>query len=207
MGDLPSRDRVLDGLPELSEFRPIILEAWQRWMDEISPGTRKDLGESTRAFMVHDFMIAATAKRLDGIATLHDKTKLKLFVIGDYAIRFKKHDSLLMSRNQETKQVKNFMGQIPLSGIPAVHNLEVGYVLDKLGTAIVSTNLVCPNGYKNPPYWHIELHDEGYELSDIVDLFPQGNPPTGNDSEEQGSRWQRRDSGVVVPFDRNKKPR
>lgn len=68
MGDLPSRDRVLDGLPELSEFRPIILEAWQRWMDEISPGTRKDLGESTRAFMVHDFMIAATAKRLDGIS-------------------------------------------------------------------------------------------------------------------------------------------
>lgn len=202
MASLPSRDQVLDELPEMSEFRPIMTEAWQRWQDEIKPETKIDLTDSTRAFAVHNFIVAIAAKRLDGAATLHDKSKLKLFTIRNYAIRFKKHDNDLISSNAETKQVKRYMGQMQLSGIPATFNLEVGYVLDPLGTNIVSTNLVCPNGYKNQPYWHIELHDDGYELSDVVDLFEPNDPPPVN--EEQGARWRRRDSGVIIPFTRNK---
>lgn len=208
MAELPSRDQVLDDLPEISEFRPLMLEAWQRWIEEIGPGTKKDLNASTRAFMVHDFIVAAAAKRLDGIATMHDKSTLKLFVIRGYAIRFKKHDTELISRNQETSQVKAFMGQLPLNGIQTVHNIEVGYVLDDLGTSISSTNVVCPNGFKNTPYWHIELHDHGYELSDVIDMFPENSPQSAaNDIEEHGSRWKRRESGVIIPFNRSKKPK
>lgn len=207
MASLPSRDMVLDELPEMAEFRPIMLEAWQRWQDEIDPATKIDLTDSTRAFAVHNFIVAGAAKRLDGVAITHNKAKLRLFAIRNYLIRFKKHDADLISSNVETRQVKRFMSQMPLSGIPTMFNLEAGYVLDALGTKIVSTNLVCPNGFKNQPYWHIELHDDGYELSEVVDLFD--SPDAGAaavDTEEQGSRWRRRDSGVIIPFAR-KKPR
>ena len=202
---LPSRDQVLDELPEISELRPIMLRAWERWVDEIGPGTRKDLTDSTRAFMVHDFIVTEAVRSLDGIAKVHDKSALRLFTIRNYALRFKKLDNELMSRNQETSQVKAFMGQLPLDGIPAVHNLEVGYVLDRLGTEVVSTNVVCPNGYKNPPHWHIELHDEGYELSDVIDMFPDGPSPNQMDTLEYGAQWKRRESGVIIPFSRNNK--
>ena len=205
MAELPLRDQVLTDLPEMAEFRPIMLEAWQRWQDEVDPSTKVDLTDSTRAFVVHNFIVAEAAKRLEGVAVLHDKSKLKLFLIGNYAIRFKKHDPALISSNVETRQVKRFMGQLPLSGIPSIHNLEVGYVLDPLGTQIVSTNLVCPNGFKNPPHWDIELHDDGFELSDVIDLFsPPDAPISTDDSVEQGARWRRRDSGVIIPFTRSK---
>jgi len=209
MALLPSRDQVLDELHDaIPEFRPIMAAAWQRWLGDIGPGTRKDLDNSTRAFIVHNFTIAEAAKRLDGVAEIHDKSALKLFTIGDYAIRFKKLDTELMSRNAETDQVKAFMGQLPLDGIPATYHLEVGYVLNSLGTEITATHVVCPNGYKNVPYWNIELHDDGYELSDVIDLFPEDQPPLPSDnSEEIGSRWKRRESGVIIPFDRSKKPR
>jgi hypothetical protein len=208
MASLPSRDQVLDELPEIAEFRPIMLGAWRRWQDEIPAGTKKDLDNSTRAIIVHNLTVSEAVKYLDGIAVMHDKWALKLFTIRDYAVRFKKLDTELMSRNQETDQVKAFMAQLPLSGIPAIYHLEVGYVLDKLGTEIAETHVVCPNGFKNAPYWNIELHNDGYELSDVVDLFPENPPPNSSDNgEERGSRWKRRESGVIIPFDRSKRPR
>lgn len=203
MSVFPSRNKVIDDLPELSVLRTIMLESWHRWMTEIPPVTRIDLCDSARAFVVHSFIKAAAIKHFGSTAKPFDKSKLKLFVIGEYAIRFKKHDAELVSRNQETKQVKNFMQQLPLTGVPATFNLEAGYVLDSAGTEIISTNLVCPNGYKNRPYWHVELHDDGYELSDIEDLFPENPLPEDADT---GARWKRRDSGVVIPFTRTKKP-
>lgn len=205
MARLPERDRVADELPEMSEFRPAMLDAWERWRS-LDAADRVDLSDSARAAVVHDFIIAEVAKRLDGVATLHDKAFLKVFAIREYSIRFKKHDVELVSRNQETNQVKAFMGQMPLDGIPTIYNLEAGYVLDGLGTEIASTNLVCPNGYGNQPYWHIELHDEGYELGEVRDLFPP-EPGPDHEQEERGARWKRRESGVIIPFERISKRR
>jgi hypothetical protein len=208
MASLPSREKVLDDLTDhIAEFRPAMTAAFQRWRN--LPGdVLVDLNDSARATVLHCFIVAAISKRLAGVVEIYDKSALKLFVIGQYAIRFKKHDETLSSRNQETDQVKAFMGQQTLDGIPSVHNLEAGYILNGLGTDIVSTNVVCPNGYKNSPHWHIELHDDGYELGDVVDLFPTDPQPKPTDSTEIGqSKWKRRESGVIIPFDRSKKPR
>ena len=205
MARLPEREKVAADLPEMAEFRPAMLDAWNRWR-ALDAKARVDLTGSARAIIMHDFIIAEVAKRLGDTATLHDKAFLKVFAIRGYSIRFKKHDVELVSRNQETKQVRAFMGQMPLDGIPTMYNLEVGYVLDGLGTEVVSTNLVCPNGYGNQPYWHIELHDEGYEFGEERDLFPL-EPGPEHEQEERGARWKRRESGVIIPFERISKRR
>lgn len=202
MAELPDREKVIADLSELPDFRPAILAAWERWRKR-DPRELLDLNDSARAMMVHCFIVAEAAKRLAGRAQRHDKAGLVVFAIRDYSIRFKKLDAQLVSRNQETEQVKAYMQQRQLDGIPTLWNLEVGYVLDKIGIEVASTNLVCPNGYKNEPYWHIELHDEGYQLGEIQDLFAPENQP--DDSEPLRAQWKRRDSGVIIPFNRKSK--
>ncbi len=202
MSELPNRDQVVADLPELADIRPAIVAAWNRWA-KFDPADKKDITDSARAAVVHSFIISEATKNLGGAATVYNRYGLVVFEIRGYAIRFKKHDEQLLSRNQETRQVRDFMGQQPLEGVPSVWNLEAGYVLDRIGSSIVSTNVVCPNGFKNEPYWHIELHEQGYELSAVHDLFaPENQPEQG---EPQGSRWRRRDSGVIIPFSRGRK--
>ncbi len=200
MPSLPDRNTVLDELSELSELRPAMVEAWDRW-GALSPEFRVDMNDSARATIIQRLIVSAALKRLP-TANVHIKAHLVIFAVGNYAIRFKKLDEELISRNQDTTQVRQFMGQIALEGIPTTHNLEAGYVLNPLGTEIASTNLVCPNGYKNPPYWNIELHDVGYELSEVQDLFADRSEPR---EEEKGARWKSRESGVIIPFDIGKK--
>lgn len=198
---LIERDVAIDALPSMAEFRPIMLEAWAEWM-ELPAIYRSKMTASARAFSVHDLMVDLAVRRLSPFASIFDRAGLKLFVFADtISIRIKKHDEDLASRNQPTKQVKAFLGQQQLNGVPAVHNLEMGYVLDPSQTAIASTNLVCPNGHGNRPYWHIELKDEGYQF-DVTDLFDRGhNTQDGTDS-DSGSRWKKRESGIVIPFKR-----
>jgi hypothetical protein len=202
MGHMPliEREEAIEALPEMSEFRPATMEAWAEWRD-LPTSYRSKLTPGARATSVHDLIIAAAARRLSGAARIYDKAGSKLFVFGDIAVRFKKHDEDLASRNQPTKQVKEMLGQRPLAGVPAAHFLEAGYILDRSETEIVATNLVCPNGRGNDPYWYIELQDEGYQFG-VTDLFDRGPPPPDDDSDKGGSRWVTRESGVVIPFKR-----
>ena len=203
---LIEREAAIDALPHLAEFRPILLEAWDEWLEQPAKFRSKMTG-SSRATIVHDLIVDGAARRLGAVARLIDKAALKLFVFEErICIRFKKHDPDLSSRNQPTKQVKDFLGQRPLDGVPATHHLEVGYVLDPSETQVVSTNLVCPNGHKNRPYWHVELKDEGYQC-EVTDLFDPGVPPDDNASAEEGSKWRSRDSGIVIPFKRIVRPK
>jgi hypothetical protein len=203
---LIEREAAIDALPQLSEFRPILLEAWEEWLEQ-PPRFRSKMTGSARATIVHDLIVDRASRRLGQLARLFDKAALKLFVFEErICVRFKKHDQDLSSRNQPTQQVKDFLGQRPLEGIPAVHHLEVGYVLDASETQVVSTNLICPNGHKNRPYWHVELKDEGYQC-EVTDLFDQGVPPEDHERVETGARWKTRDSGVVIPFKPIVKPK
>ena len=191
--------------PAMAEFRPIMLEAWNEWM-ALPAGFRAKMTPSARAFAVHDLMVDAAIRSLTEMARILDKSGLKLFVFEDtIAIRIKKHDDDLASRNQPTRQVKDFLGQRQLDGVPAVHHLEMGYVLDPSQTEITSTNLVCPNGHGNRPYWHIELQDEGYQV-EVTDLFDRSRNEQEEPESETGARWKQRDSGVVIPFKRIVKP-
>lgn len=203
---LIEREAAIDALACMAEFRPILLEAWEEWLEQPAKFRVKMTG-GARATIVHDLIVGIASHRLSGVARVFDKAALKLFVFGEQiCIRFKKHDQELAPRNQPTKQVMDFLGQRPLDGVPAVHHLEVGYVLDPSETQVVSTNMVCPNGHKNRPYWHVELKDEGYQC-DVTDLFDSGLPPDGDSHSEEGSKWKSRESGVVIPFTRIVKPR
>lgn len=202
---LIERDVAVDAIPVMSEFRPIMLDAWAEWM-ELPAKYRAKMTASARAFSVHDLMVDLAARRLSGFARVFDKAGLKLFVFEDtISVRIKKHDEELSSRNQPTKQVKAYLGQEQLDGVPAVHNLEMGYVLDPSQTVISSTNLVCPNGHKNKPYWHIELKDEGYQY-EVTDIFDASRTAKEEPESDTGSRWKKRESGVVIPFNRIVKP-
>jgi hypothetical protein len=134
-----------------------------------------------------------------------DSAGLKLFIFFDViAVRFKKLDDYLCTRNQPTLQSERFSGQQELDGIPAKHNLNAGYVLDPSELEIGSIHVVCPNGDK--PYWVIDLHEGGYECKSI-DLFEQGGKDNKGaaDDEPRRARWRRKESGVIVPFDRHGK--
>jgi hypothetical protein len=198
---LIERDAAIDALSEISEIRPIFMESWKQWLEQPA-GFRSKMTPTARAAVVHDLVIDNAAKKFASSAHIVDKSGLKLFVFGDICLRFKKHDRDLASRNQPTKQVKDFMGQRVLDGVPAVYNLEAGYVLDETETEIEATNLVCPKGHKNRPYWAIELHNEGYKC-EVTDLFDKSKPTPSDGSEESnGSRWKTRPSGIVIPFKR-----
>ena len=204
---LIEQDVAVEALPAMAEFRPIMLEAWAEWLD-LPASFRSKMSASARAFSVHDLMVDFAIRRLSRFARVWDKAGLKLFVFADtISIRIKKHDEDLASRNQPTRQVKALLGQQPLDGVPAVHHLEMGYVLDASQTAISSTNLVCPNGHGNRPFWHIELKDEGYqvEVTDLFDRSRSAQDETETES-DSGSRWKKRESGIVIPFKRTVDP-
>lgn len=202
---LIERDDAIEALPEIAEFRPIFLEAWNEWLEQPAK-FRSKMTTGARATVVHDLVVEAAARTLGSTTRIVDKSGLKLFVFGQICVRFKKHDADLASRNQPTQQVKDFLGQEQLDGVPAIYNLEAGYVLDASETAVVATNLVCPNGHRNRPYWSIELQDEGYQF-DVTDLFDRSRPaPQGEPEESSGSRWKSRESGIVIPFKRIVKP-
>lgn len=202
---LIDRDAAIEALPAMSEFRPIMLEAWDEWL-HLPAKFRSKMSPSARAMAVHDLIIDSATRRLSGFARVFDKAGLKLFVFDDaICMRFKKHDEDLASRNQPTQQVKDFLGQQQLEGVPAIHNLEAGYILDSSETTIVSTNLVCPNGRRNRPFWHVELRDEGYQC-EVTDIFDRSKPAEEEQDTQPGSRWKSRESGIVIPFKRIVKP-
>lgn len=198
---LIERDIAINALPTLSEFRPVMLEGWKEWLRQ-PPKFRSKMTSSARASIVHDLMVDAAARRFVDHAKLIDKSGLKLFVFNDFiCVRIKKHDEELLSKNQPTLQVRNFLGQQQIEGVPSIYNLEMGYILDASQTEIIATNLICPNGYRNRPYWCVELKDEGY-LYNVTDIFDPAYSSEGEERTESGARWKTRESGVVIPFKR-----
>ena len=149
MPDLVDREVALNALsPYLRPIRASMLTAWQRW-ENLPPETRVDLGSGSRATIVHDLTVAEAAKQVSGVS-IHNFDKLKVFLIGPCALRFKKLDERKRSCNQRTNQVDNFRNQRELPGIQSICNVEAGYVLDRLGMNVSGFHLVCPNGSGKP---------------------------------------------------------
>ena len=64
---------------------------------------------------------------------------LKIWLIEDVAIRFKKMDGSGRTRSYQTKQQRDFDAQLELPGIPhAATRIAVGYVLDPTGSYLRS---------------------------------------------------------------------
>lgn len=189
---------VLDVLgASLKPIRESMIGGWRMW-EEMPVKYRMALGSIARANVIHDFTIDCASKLLPD-ARIFDKSNLKLFVIKNICLRFKKFDTSLSSRNQPTSQVKAFRGQQQLDGVPAMHNLEAGYTVNEFEQSISGLHIVCPNGNSN--YWEMELLEDGVSTP-IVDIF--NTEDLTSDSESQPARYRRKKSGVIIPFEKDR---
>jgi len=180
----------------LSPIRESMRMGWAEWLD-MSERHRAALIRRARSDVVHDFIVEH-ASRLLPDAVIFDCAQLKLFVFHSrFALRFKKLDRKLRTSNQPTGQVKDFRRQQPIQMVPAVHNLEAGYVLDKTGHGIESLHLVCPNGPR--VYWDIELTTDVVSRG-TVDLFPVAD--VDEDDTSPPIRFQTKKNDLILPFPR-----
>lgn len=151
------------------QLRDILIGGWLDYIQEYSDEQKMIHCPSTRAGIVHDHQIERASKfAAENGFLLLNLSGMKVLVIGQYAIRFKKFSDDLRSYNQPTIQVRSFRGQQSLEGFAETFNLEAGYVLNEVGSAILRTSLVQPSG--KGINWELELQ-ENQVISVIEDIF------------------------------------
>lgn len=189
-------------LKEIGFFMPalreIITGSWNDYNEDYSPKVRLIHNSTTRASILHDHQVARASRfAVENGFELADFDRLKILLIGNYAIRFKKFDELLGSSNHPTKQVKRFRNQVSLSlpGISETYNLEAGYQLTEDQTEIYKTWLIQPSGkgYK----WSFELMESGVK-SVVEDLFANAQTEDEyQDAEEAKVRGKTQENNVT----------
>lgn len=165
-------------IPYFDRLWGVINGAWEDWGAEISPKVRALSSTRSRACLVNDFMRTRGSRLAEEDETIRVVIKQQMFVLifsppnfrGCIGIRLKKLDEDGLSKNQQTTQVKDFRGQLPLPEVDADYHLEAGYVVDRFGSALMSVDLVCPSG--NGIYWKAEIVPNGANQN-IANLFPQ----------------------------------
>ena len=187
---------AMDMLDEhIPHIQDSIVSGWGRWKS-LPADVRVDATPRSRASIVHDFIVSHAAKKMN--AKVHDYSDMKLFLLGNkVALRFKKLDGNLLSRNQPTGQVRDFRAQGSLSGIPSLHNLEAGYILDDLDQEIDGIHIVCPNGKSN--YWSVSIGEGEIRATDD-DLFSDSRLNQDDDIKPASYKRKEKDSGIIVPF-------
>lgn len=158
---------------------------------------RRSFTPTTRAGMVHDFQITRAARYFSEHqdVRVHELNKLFVYDIRQtVALRFKKFDTAFRSSNLSTGQVREFRGQVQLGGVDAPSNLEAGYVLDPLEKEIVWAGIVCPNN--DGVYWQVELKDS-VSVNTVTDIFDK------SDSQERGTTFKPKKTGLVIPITRD----
>ena len=139
----------------INDFREIMVAAWDDYLGYV-PRHRRLHSSTTRAGIVHDHIKQRVRERFgdDPLSYVLQVNKMLVVVIDQrLVIRFKMLQPDKTSSNIPTGQVRDFREQrdIPelrnqLELIGELSNLEAGYILDRLGSEIVQTWLVCPSG-------------------------------------------------------------
>lgn len=190
--------------PHLGAIRNIVSGGWDDYINGYSDAHRTIHTSTTRASIVHDHIVERVSRYVlteEGLRLrLHEVRGLRALVVdSQFVIRFKKFDELGMSRNQPTKQVQDFRSQIALTGIDAIHHLEVGYVLDAIQSTITKVCMTCPNGDRN--YWELELPSNGSVVTSVQDLFVASET---DEISEARAIIVPKSGGAVVPMRRKK---
>jgi hypothetical protein len=154
----------------------------------------------SRASLVHDHMIDRAAKyaaKEHGVKIIEVRG-LYVFVFGEQiAVRFKKFDEELKTRNQPSGQVQRFKNQMQLPGVLSAHNLESGYILSEDAQSLSAVHLVCPSG--TGIYWDILLTDQA-QTGVVQDLFAK---KLDNDESNEGAKVKRRESAKIITIKKN----
>jgi len=164
---------LTDALPLLQpheqRITTIVRDAWASLM--AYPKEKLMVLDSTaRANIVSCEMRFRATAYFEGLGVpVHHHNRALLFVLGDrLALRFKKLDDELHSKNIPTQQVAAFRGQMPLMGIGDVSFIDVGYVLDRDQVNVERICAVCPNGEEN--FWEYDLMS-GTDVTKVQNLF------------------------------------
>lgn len=160
--------------PHFGPLFDAINGSWTEYMEEYSAKQRAKHCTTTRAGIVHDIMVYNATKYFVGVtgSRVLDLSGLKLFTLEEedkqIALRLKKFDEQLRSRNQQTSQVKAFRSQRQIDFIGVAYHLEAGYVLDRDQTRIEQISVVCPNGLEN--FWDVQL-TANIAITKVRDIF------------------------------------
>lgn len=123
--------------PLFSDFRRIIDDAWQEWMELVTRHPRVD--KRARAATIHCFIVHRALEKFSktkGTKAVRGGGTLWLYISDQIKARFKKLDGKLLYRNYPTAtQLKlELQGNIP--GILPGTYLTLGYVLDDLEQSV-----------------------------------------------------------------------
>lgn len=180
-------------------FEPIyeiVSGAFQDYQENVPDDVQMVFSSRTRASAIHDYMIDRAAKYAtdrNGVRVFESKLMYGLTFDNKIALRFKKLNEEGLSKNQPTKQVQEFRGQVPIDGVEAVHHLEAGYILDDIQQSIQQVKLVCPSG--EGIYWMIELSAAGVKPV-VLDIFE--NREITDDV--QPAIIVPKEKGIIIPF-------
>jgi hypothetical protein len=185
--------------PHLPAFYNCIDGAWK---DYISYPIEKRIVHTprSRASLVHDHMVDRATKYAarEGGAQIVERSGLYLFVFGgQIAVRFKKFDEELKTRNQPSNQVQQFKNQMQLPGVQASYNLESGYILSADSQSLAAVHLVCPSG--TGVYWDILLTEQT-QTGIVQDLFTKN---IETDTSDEGVKIKRRESAKIIQIKKN----
>jgi hypothetical protein len=142
----------------------IVSSGWNDWKgDHISSEYKMSFSDRTRACIINDRMRYGALRTTESDSSIQCVIHQQMFVLvitpsnlnGCIGIRLKKLSADGLSRNQQTKQVRDFKEQMLLPAIAADYHLEVGYVIDEFGHDLKSIDLVCPSG--RGIYWKSEI--------------------------------------------------
>lgn len=142
----------------------IVSSGWNDWKsDHISSEYKMSFSDRTRACIINDRMRYGALRTTESDSSIQCVIHQQMFVLvitpsnldGCIGIRLKKLSADGFSRNQQTKQVRDFKEQMLLPAIAADYHLEVGYVIDEFGQDLKSIDLVCPSG--RGIYWKSEI--------------------------------------------------
>jgi len=163
----------------------IVRSGYEDYVNLYDEKTRLLHCSTTRASIIHDHQVArASSYALEKSAfgtKLLELSKLKILLIHDkFAIRFKKLNVEKQSSNQPTQQVKTFLSQQVLDGMPVTHNLEAGYI-QSLDSNEIEVFLTYPSGHKTNPHWNIQLFGDGSIKTEDRGLFDSSDAAYSTD--------------------------
>ena len=190
---------VLD--PYADDLFAVVRAGWAEWL-ALPAAARAVLADArTRANVVWAFMVAEAKARFHdrpGVVIREGNNTVTFLVHSQVLCRFKKLDEDGRSANYPTLFALQYNTQTELAGMPEAARVDVGYVLNPLGTAVVHVMVACRDG--DEVAWSYALRPAGPALAGN-DAAPAPTAPPG-DAVERGPSRVRPRGPAPVPADR-----
>jgi hypothetical protein len=175
-------DKAYDAMgPYFDSLWDVVNGSWKDWESEVPAKVRALASTRSRACLINDFMRTRGVRLAAQDEHVKVVLKQQMFVLvfsppgfdGCIGIKLKKLDEDGLSKNQPTAQVQAFRSQLVLPEVEADYHLEAGYVINRLGSALQSVDLVCPSG--EGIYWKAEIVPHAV-TPNVENLFPPEPP-------------------------------